>query len=398
MEIKKPGMIPFEEALQIVQNNAITLGAKKVKMVEALNRVLAEDVISDIDMPPFDKSAMDGYACIKSDVMNPMEVIEEIAAGTIPIKRIEKGQCSRIMTGAIVPDGADIVLMKEFAVISASGKIICSKEPSNSNICYKGEDIKKGGIILRKGTVLHPQHIALLASVGCINPLVYQIPSVAVISTGNELVEPSQIPGTSQIRNSNSYQILTQVMQMGLLPDYLGIAADNELALENILTEAFSKYTVILISGGVSVGDYDFVPKVLTKLGVDIKFHGILAKPGKHLLFGTKKDKYIFGLPGNPVSSFVQFEVLVKPLLNALMGNSSKPIFLQIPIHETYTRKKSDVLSFIPVSINDQGNALPLEYHGSAHIHSYTIAKGILEMPVGISEFKKGDIVRVRPL
>jgi molybdopterin molybdotransferase len=174
-------MILFEKALEIVQQNVIPVGKVKIPMIQSLNRVLAEDVVSDMDMPPFNKAAMDGFACRSSDMNNILEIIEEIPAGAIPKKTVGKNQCSRIMTGALVPEGADFVLMKEYAEYCDVGKIKRTKESNNENICYKGEDIKVGDIVLKKGSILHPQHIAILASVGCVNPIVFQLPSVAII-------------------------------------------------------------------------------------------------------------------------------------------------------------------------------------------------------------------------
>lgn len=391
-------MLHFEEALNILLTDVKPTESTRVSMMSALNRILAEDLISDIDMPPFNKAAMDGFACRRQDLKTPLEVIEEIPAGATPQKKIGQGQCSRIMTGAPVPEGADFILMKEYAVTAGDDKIICTKELLSDNICLKGEDIRQGDVVLTKGTLLKPQHIAILASVGCMEPLVHKLPSVAVISTGNELVEPDQKPGISKIRNSNGYQIMSQCIQMGLSPEYLGIVADDEVKLTYLLSEAIIKYDVIIMSGGVSVGDYDYVPEALKRLGVDIRFHGIQAKPGKHLLFGRKDNHFVVGLPGNPVSSFVQFEILVKPLLQKLMGQAPSHLTLNIPLDEAYKRKKDDLLAFVPVEITENGSVKSFDYHGSAHIHAYVNADGIMEMPIGISEYKKGEIVRVRPL
>jgi molybdopterin molybdotransferase len=349
-------------------------------------------------MPPFNKSAMDGYACRKSDVKNPLQVIEEIAAGCIPTKTIVENQCARIMTGAMVPEGADFVIMKEDIEEIAPNTMLCNRETSKANICYTGEDVKYGDLVLKKGVVILPSHIAILASVGCYNPLVYRMPSVAIISTGNELVEPEEIPGISKIRNSNSYQLMAQTQQLGMTADYLGIVRDDENILKSVLTLAFDKYDVTIISGGVSVGDFDFVPKILKQLNANIQVYGMDVRPGKHLLFGERANHFVFGIPGNPVSSFVQFEVLVKPFLNALMGKTTNESFLHLPLEEDYARIKSDQLLFVPVALTSQGTVLHLEYHGSAHIHAYINAQGIMEIPKGVSIIKKGEIACVRPL
>ena len=391
-------MISFEEAIEIIKGFALPLGTKRVNLFEALNKTLAEDIYSDISMPPFNKSAMDGYACRKSDLKNRLSVIEEIAAGEVPVKSIGENQCARIMTGAMVPEGADAVIMKEDIEQINSLSVLYTGENSRTNICSQGEDVKAGDLVLKKGDVILPAQIAILASVGVSQPAVYKNPTIAIISTGNELVEPDQKPGVSKIRNSNSYQLVAQVQQSGITPIYLGIIRDDEQSLLRMLTAAIEKYDITIISGGVSVGDFDFVPKILKELNVNIRVHGMNVRPGKHLLFGEKANRFIFGMPGNPVSSFVQFEVLVRPFLNALMGRSNTESSLYLPIQEDYFRKKGDLLVFVPVTLTKQGTVRPLEYHGSAHIHAYSFAQGIMEVPQSISMIKKGDLVCVRPL
>jgi molybdopterin molybdotransferase len=398
MEHSKKEMIAFEKALEMVLTSVKLASTQQVKLQNSLDRVLAEDIYSDIDMPPFNKSAMDGFACRLQDLSNELEIVDEIPAGAVPSKTVRHNQCARIMTGAVVPGGADFVLMKEYAKLIDSNKIRCTNETTKSNICYKGEDVKKGDLVLKKGILLAPSHIAILASVGKHNPLVYMVPHVAIISTGNELVEPYEIPEPVQIRNSNSYQLVAQLMKIGIPSDYLGIVEDNEQAVHDIMVSALSKYDVIIISGGVSVGDYDFVPAVLNQLGARIIVHGMKVKPGKHLLIASLDNKTIIGLPGNPVSSYVQFEVFVKQVLFNMMGCSHQPNVLNLPIAEDYSRQKTDQLLFIPVRFSATGTVILLEYHGSAHIHSITKADGIMEIPVAVSEIKKGEPVRVRPL
>ena len=391
-------MIPFDEAFRIIKSFARTLGKEQVDLLNALRRTLAEDILSDISMPPFDKSAMDGFACRKSDLKNPLQVIEEIQAGSLPTKTVGENQCARIMTGAMVPEGSDFVIMKEDIEEIAPNIVLCNRETAKANICYTGEDVKAGDLVLKEGAVISPAHIAILASVGCTDPLVYKLPSMAIISTGDELVEPNEIPGISQIRNSNSYQLVAQNQQLVMTADYLGIVRDDEESVKNVLILALDKYDVTIISGGVSVGDFDFVPKILKQLNVNIRVHGMDVRPGKHLLFGERANHFVFGMPGNPVSSFVQFEVLVKPFLNALTGKIGDESFLHLPLEEDYVRKKGDQLIFLPVALTKQGTILPLEYHGSAHIHAYVNAQGIMEIPKGILVIKKGEIVCVRPL
>lgn len=391
-------MIPFEEALAILKTYSVKQKTESVDLYHALDRILAEDVCSDVAMPPFNKSAMDGFACRKSDLKNPLVVIEEIPAGTTPTKSIGKNQCARIMTGAMIPEGADVVVMKEHAEKLDANHVRCTHETSQTNICLLGEDVKAGDLVIKSGVKILPSHIAILASVGCWLPLVYRTPSIAIISTGNELVEPVVKPGSSKIRNSNSYQMYAQIQQMGILPEYLGIVRDDQDSLEKVLASSIQNFDVTLISGGVSVGDYDFVPKILSKLGVNIPFHGMNVKPGKHLLFSEKDNHFVFGMPGNPVSSFVQLEVMVKPFLAGLMGRDEGNVAWYLPLEEEFVRTKDNQLIFIPAIPTGRGTVIPIEYHGSAHIHSYVNAHLIMEIPKGVLKIKKGGQVRVRPI
>ena len=391
-------MISFEKAALYIGDLTLPLKTQRVDLMQALNRVIAEDVVSDTDIPPFDKSAMDGFACRKEDLQNALKVIEEIPAGKVPEKTIGANQCARIMTGATVPHGADVVIQLEHAEEISPGIIRRIQESSSSNICLAGEDVQKGDVVIHKGEEVKPQHIAVLATAGITRPLVYSPYTIGVISTGSELTEPWEIPGKSKIRNSNAWQLMAQATILGYQPDYLGIVPDREDALISVLSDVITRYDILVISGGVSVGDYDYVPGVLKQIGAEIIFHGLDAKPGKHLLFARTKNTLIFGLPGNPVSSFVQFELLIKPLLLKLRGVLKKPETRKVIMDGAYFRKKSDVLSFIPGRLIGQEHVSALEYHGSAHIHAYRLANCIIEIPKGVHQIKKGELVNVRPI
>ncbi len=391
-------MILFEKAYNIVMNSARSIDKERVAINDSLHRILSEDIFSDIEMPPFNKSAMDGYACRKEDFKNELKVIEIIPAGKIPQKVIHKNQCSKVMTGAIIPQGADCVLIVEHTEKIGSNKIRFIKNNTNSNICYKAEDIKQGQCVLKKGTKIEPQHIAILSSVGCVNPLVSRKVQVGIITTGNELVEPDKKPGFSQIRNSNAYQLIAQLKRIGAVPNYFGIVEDSEEATYNVIVKALSTNDVIIITGGVSMGDFDYVPKMLEKAGIKILFDKVAVQPGKPTTFGISNDKYCFGLPGNPVSSFVQFELLVKPFIYKMMGMDYEPLTIKMPLAVDYTRKKAKRKSWIPVKITKQGFVKPLEYHGSAHIHSLVYADGIISIPIGETIIEKGKIIDVRQI
>lgn len=393
-------MIKFEEAFEIVQNAAkSTFSTESVYFIESLGRILAQDIFSDVNMPPFDKSAMDGYACRKEDIHNELEIIEVLPAGKIPQKTVGINQCIKIMTGAIIPQGADCVIMVEHTELTADGKVRYNLEKTNSNICYFAEDIKNGDLVLEKGIEIKPQHIAVMASVGLTEPLVYAKARVGIVSTGDELVEPNLTPGPSQIRNSNAYQLITQVLRAGAIPHYLGITEDSEQATFTTISRALEENDIVLITGGVSMGDFDFVPEIMMEVGVDIKFRSIAVQPGKPTIFGTfSENKFIFGLPGNPVSSYTQFELLVRPLLQKLMGISKLPVNLRLPMGAAYKRRKSERKSFIPINISRDGKVYPVEYHGSAHIHSYVFADGITSIELGKEKLEIGEMVDVRQI
>jgi molybdopterin molybdotransferase len=392
-------MITFEEALDIVLSHAGLLETETVDFTNSLGRVLAEDVVSDMDMPPFDKSAMDGYACRKEDLKNELEVLEIIAAGQLPGFEIAANQCSKIMTGAMIPKGSDCVIMVEHTRETAKGLIEFTAEKTAGNICFKGEDIKKGDIVLPKGLLIKPQHIAMLASVGCVNPVVYRKARVGILSTGDELVEPQFNPGLAEIRNSNAWQLMAQATAMNVDAHYFGIAPDEERQTLTLIKNALEVCDVILLTGGISMGDYDFVPVVLKDAGFTFHFKSLAVQPGRPTLFGTTSEgKICFGLPGNPVSSFNQFELLVKPMLLKMMGHNYTPVILKLPMALDYHRKKTERLSFIPVMLQGNGSISPVEYHGSAHINALIQAFGLMSVPIGVAEIKKGETADVRPL
>lgn len=390
-------MITIEKAYQTVLEKSYSLETEKIDFIESVGRILAEDVTSDIEMPPFDKSSMDGYACRRSDIDNTLEIIEIIPAGKTPTKEIGPNQCAKIMTGAPVPQGADFIAMVEYAEEIDGKHVKINKITQRNNISYRAEDVKVGQVVLQKGIKIEPQHIAVFASVGYTHVLVTKQPRVAIISTGDELVEPHKKPGISQIRNSNGYQLITQVKSCGAIANYIGIADDTPEDTFNKVSKALSENDLVLLTGGVSMGSFDFVPEVLKKAGIEILFDSIAVTPGKPTTFGVAGKKICFGLPGNPVSSFIQFELLVKPLIYKLMGLDFQPLDIQMPIGIEYKRKKTDRKAYIPVFIKD-GEVFPVEYHGSAHIHALSFAHGIIAFPIGVDTLLKGETVHVRQI
>lgn len=395
-------MITFEKALEIVHSHARLTGTELVPLQQSSGRVLAQDIVADIDMPPFDKSAVDGFACCKADLTSdipsgqPLRIIDTIPAGAISRVTLTAGTCARIMTGAMVPAGTHGVVMVEDTSMTEID-LIRFKKPGSLNICYKGEDIREGDKLIDRGTLIRPAHVAVLASVGIHQPLVYQQPSVAIISTGDELTEPDILPGPGKIRNSNAYQLWAQAFRITRRIDYMGIAPDEPSRLLHMIAEAMEHHEVVLLTGGVSMGDYDFVPSMLKKAGLEIYFEKIAVQPGKPTVFAGKAEKFVFGLPGNPVSSFVLFELLVKPFLYKLMNHFEPSLNIEVQMGVPWSRKKTDRKAFVPVRLAG-GKAFPVTYHGSAHINAYTGAEAILGVEIGQREIAAGELVYVRLL
>lgn len=370
-----------------------------VSLWESLGRVLASDICSDINMPPFDKSAVDGYACRKDDLQSDLKLIEVIPAGQMPTKEVVEGTCSKIMTGAPIPKGADCVVMVEEVKELDNDFIRFTGKYSKTNIALFAEDVKEGDVVLKKGIVIEPQHIAILAAVGASSLPVAAQPKVSILITGDELVEPEVKPEHSQIRNSNGHQLYAQVVRAGAIPVYSGIVDDTLEATRNAIANALNQSNIVVLTGGVSMGDFDYVPKVLTDLGVEIKFQTIAVQPGKPTVFGVKDDKLVFGLPGNPVSSLYQFDLLVRMAILAMMGAAkTQRDIIQLPLASDYKRKRSERLALVPARISDKGEVTPISYHGSAHIFALTNANAMIMVPIGIDSISKGELVDVRPL
>jgi molybdopterin molybdotransferase len=391
-------MKSFAEAFDIVMNSARQLGTARVELGLALNRVLAEDVASDMDMPPFNKSQMDGFACRRADLPNELTIIETIPAGALPEKRLGKNQCAKIMTGAPVPEGADCVIMVEHTESLAHNRIRFVGEDADSYICPKGQDVKEGDVILRAGVLIKAQHIAVLASFGCTRPLVSLQPRVGVIATGDELVEPDRRPTACQIRNSNSFQLAAQAADSSAIPTNYGIAADTQQGIESAIRKAMAENDVVIISGGVSVGDYDLVRGILKEIGVRLLFERVAVKPGRPTVFGVSDKAFCFGLPGNPVSNFVMFELLIKSFLYKMMGHDYRPVFSRGQLEATIKKNKSERDSWLPVVFTRNGKIAAIDYHGSAHINALCEADGLLCVPAGVAQIKEGTTVAVRQI
>ena len=394
-------MISVDEALKIVLRKGKKLPPKKVKLENAAGLCLAESIKSDLNMPPFNRSAMDGYAVIAKDIKPSveLEVIESIRAGYNPKKKVGRGQASKIMTGAVVPAGADaVVKVEETKPLDNDKKVrILKKIEKGVNIARKGEDVRVGKTVLSKGTKVRAQETGILAAVGKNSVKVHATPSVGIISTGDELVDITRKPKPWQIRNSNSYSLAAQARQIVTDVEILGRVNDNKSQIRKLIQKGLKK-DILILSGGVSMGEYDLVGEVLLDLGVKIFFEKVALRPGKPTVFGMKGDKLIFALPGNPVSTFVTFELFVKPCIKKMMGYTSyeHPI-----IHaelEKAIKIKKKRREYRPALLKQEGSGWKvslIDWHGSGDLFSLTKANGLLIISESVDKLNAGDMVEV---
>ncbi|MBT5764622.1 MAG: molybdopterin molybdotransferase MoeA, partial [Nitrospina sp.] len=400
-------MIQVQEALDKILSQIQFKGVEKIPLDQALGRVLAEDVVSRVNNPPLDNSAMDGYALIAQDIQsatpeNPvkLEVVEEIAAGYTAKGTLKPGQTMRIMTGAPIPPGADAVLMQEDTQKDGNSILCLDRADVEENIRRAGEDVKIGEGVLKKGTTLSPAHIGMMAVVGRSQIAVSQRPTVSILSTGDEILELDETPQGPQIFNSNGHMLAAQIKSAGGIPLYLGIAKDTEKDLMEKFEWAL-KADIVVSSGGVSVGDYDLVKSSLQKMGQDMLFWKVAMKPGKPLAFGRIGKIPIFGLPGNPVSSFVSFEQFVRPSLRKVLGCSDlSHKTVQAKLTRTIHKKPGRLhfLSSIVSWTDGEYTVTPAGEQGSGILKSAANANSLLIFPLEADEIKQGQEVAVQLL
>ena len=317
-------MISLNEAIDLVLAEVRPVGKERLPLLEALGRVTAAEVVSPSAVPSFDNSAMDGFAVRGVDLAGAahgegLVVTAEIPAGQPSSEPLGPGSAARIMTGAPLPEGADTVVQVEHTE-ERDGKVFVRRAPAvGSNVRYAAEDVRGGDVVLPRGAVLGPAEIGLLTSIGVEELAVARRPRVAIIATGSELVPPGRPLGPGQIHNSNSFTAWGQVLAAGAEPVLLGIAPDDRDETRRLIARALDE-DVTITSGGVSVGDYDFVKQVEDELAVERRLWGVATKPGKPFAFGVHEGRLVFGVPGNPVAAMVSFELYIRPALLALQG------------------------------------------------------------------------------
>ena len=411
-------MITVDQALELILERAAAAPPVQLPLAETLDSTLAEDIASDVDSPPYDKAMVDGYAVIQADLAGgpvELEVLEEVAAGAVPTRPLAPGKATRIMTGAPVPPGAQAVVMVEQteAAPAAAGAPpsvkILDTHVGGGNIMLRASSLEKGRRVLAAGTVVRPIEVGLLAEVGRAEVSVHRRPTVAVLATGNELVTPDVLPGPGQIRNSNGPMLLAQAARAGARPIDLGIGRDDRHDLADLVARGL-RADVLVLSGGVSAGDFDLVPQVLAEAGVKQVFHKVHLKPGKPLWFGVQqaadRRTLVFGLPGNPVSSLVCFELFVRPALGRLAGDASRGLQRRRARLQSARDHRGDRPTYFPARLHEpsgraaDNDAPQLEvaaWKGSADLAALCAADCLAYFPPGPKQYQAGDGIDAYP-
>lgn len=397
-------MLEVADALAEVLKHAKPLKTEFAALTTAaLGQVLAADIAADLDSPPFPKSLRDGFAVRAADCASPnaeLRVVEEVPAGKVPTKTVGAGEASRIFTGAPIPEGADAVVMQEDTQRTGDTVRITDANIKPRQWVYaQGTEMTAGTTVLKAGTVINPAAFGVLASVGKTAVPAYPFPRVGILATGDELVEANRVPKPGQIRNSNGPMLTALSVRGGGLPRYLGIARDDFAITKSLISEGLSVSDVVLIAGGVSVGEHDLVPTVLKELGVTIHFRQVRVKPGKPLLFGTApKGVLVFGLPGNPASSFVGFELFVRPAIRILGGHEQAGSrTIKLPVAEAIA-ETNDRPTYRPAKL-EQGetgwSVRALSWTGAPDLVGLQPADALLVLPPGDTRVDRGAIMDV---
>ena len=391
-------------AQRFVLESVATLGNESIALQQSLGRVLSESILANRDLPPYDVSAMDGFAVRSADLTSMpviLKIVEDIRAGDMPTVTVQAGQCSRIMTGAPMPQGADAVIQVEDTQQVSSDTVQIDKTVAIGNhVRSRGENMKLGEVVLPKDGEITPGVIGVLATVKATHVQVYRHPRVAILSTGNELEAMHEPVDPNKIPDSNTYALMAQVQALGIEPALLGIARDDPAELEQYLLRGL-EYDVLLVSGGTSVGVHDYVRPTIEKLNVSMKFWRVAMKPGHPLAFGTTGKTAVFGLPGNPVSSMVCFEQFVAPALRRMMGNPRlyrRTVTARLA-HPARTRPGRTEFIRVQLTQDDAGYlASSTGTQSSGALLSMARADGLLVMPTAGASLAEGDLVTVQLL
>ena len=399
-------MIEPESALRLILEKADRLPAEKRRLETVYGSVLAEEIVAEHDMPPFDNSAMDGYAVLASDITsaapdNPvaLKLVEEQPAGKATDVAVSPGTAIKIMTGAPVPAGADTVVQVEKTTEEPGGVRTAAALRRGSNVRLAGEELTAGSTALTAGTVVDHVIIGVLASLGYAKTSVYREPVVAIIGTGNELVPVEEPLRPGKIRDSNSYALTAQAAATGVPAKRMGVAGDTREEVTQLVKTALETADIVVTSGGVSVGDYDYVKDVIEDLGGKLHFWGVKQEPGKPLAFWTIGDKLVFGLPGNPSASLISFEEYVRPAILKMTGRTKlfRPV-VQAKLTHDFKKKpgRHQFVGALVTKVNGEYEWAVNGRQGSGMLRSITGANGIAVIPADATELSAGDRVEVQ--
>jgi len=405
--LREADWIGLEDALQRMLQSVQALPAEEIDLSDALGRILAADVRASVDLPPWDNSAMDGFAVRSSDITGAtrahpvrLQLIESVQAGAFATRAVANGQTIKIMTGAPVPAGADSVVRVEHTTLEDDVVVVFNDSDARRNIRPRGEDVRKDEVAVGAGTPLRPGEIGLLASIGQARLRVHCRPRVAILSTGDELVDVThfdEVLAGRRIVNSNSYALAAAVRAVGAEPVVLGIARDDETELR-LLLERGLQHDVLVTSAGASVGEHDLVKDVLERLGARTEFWRVRIRPGSPFSFAMSGDVPVFGLPGNPVSAVVTFEILVKPALRKMLGRRT----LFAPVVDAQIREpianKTGLTQFLRVHLKRESGTWIARLtgpQGSGILSSVAHADGLLVLPENMMEQAAGADVKV---
>ncbi len=404
---RHPGLIPVEEFRARVLAAVPVLDAETVPLPELRGRVLAEDVVAADDIPPFANSAMDGYAVRAADVAGAganhpvtLPVVEHVPAGRVPRRAIGPGEAARIMTGAMLPAGADAVVMVEETDGGNREVMIRRAASAGDNVRPAGESVCRGETVLERGSIIGPAHVGMLATLGHIRARVARRPRVALLSTGDELVPPEASPGPGQIRDSNRYGLIAQVAAFGALPIDLGLVADNEKELRAAIAQGLAVADCLVTSGGVSVGDADLTRRVLTDFGEIVTLR-VAIKPGMPQAFGLAGGKPVFGLPGNPVSSLVVCDQFVRPALRKMAGHTQLLRPRQTAVMAEPLQKPAGKTHFLRAIVDERAGTLVARLtgpQGSGNLRSLVLANALVILESEVTRVAAGENVSVELL
>lgn len=392
-------MISVQEAKQAIKDQ---IGFSKIidlPVSKALNHVLANTIYSPLDLPPFPQSSMDGYAFAFSDIAkaNGLDIVDQIAAGDHNPLKLRPGEAVRIFTGAALPPGADTVVMQEKTKLDQNKVFFDDpKLTAGMHMRTKGSEIKAGDLALAKGTILGPAALGFLSSMGLTQVEVYALPTITILITGNELANPGTSLNYGQVYDSNSYTLTAVFQQLGINEINIVPVIDEVDVLVHHLQIALNESDIVVLTGGVSVGDFDFVIEAANRCGIHQVFHKIKQKPGKPFYFGIKDNQYIFGLPGNPASSLTCFYEYIEPAIQRMIGKSSKIKSILAPITSSYS-KPAGLTHFLKANF-DGSQVTPLDAQESFRLKSFATSNALIVLEENTTQVIQGEMVEVHIL